>query len=252
MSGFKTLRKVHLTLLETLIAVTLLSVLLVIVFGFFRELAVITTMTQKTEKESFQIRYVETRLGYIFERIVNENDKKTRKFYFYTEPPKNGVSPFTSLIFTFDNGVRIDPTFSGDILARLYVDTEKQLCLAMWPIRVEDPHEYMQNEILLDNVVGLEFQFYSAPERVASEKSLAAPNKIDPEKKEPEKDRWYSDEWLLSYDQMPSLLKIILTIKREPGLLERTKKEGSKEEDMTFEYVYALPSSKNFVYYPPD
>ena len=76
MRSFHSLRKSYMTLLETLIALSLLSVMLVFVFGFFRELSELSRVTEKAQKESFQMRYLETRLGFIFERVVNE--KKIR------------------------------------------------------------------------------------------------------------------------------------------------------------------------------
>lgn len=256
-------RKAHMTLLETLIAFTLLSALLLIVFGFFRELSEITRMTESTQKESFQMRYVESRLAYIFERVVNENQGDTRPFFFYTEPAHDSVSRHDSLIFTFDNGVRLDPAFSGDILGRLYVDQKGRLRLAMWPIRVSDPHEYMKEEVLLDNVKNIEFQFYSAPEKLSNENAIKAPPPITPstqvkllgqekpEPKEPEKDRWYTNEWLLAYDQMPSIIKIILTIETKPTI-QKVNESKDAGKEATYTYTFVLPSSKNPVYYPKD
>ena len=85
MKVFHAQRKAHMTLLETLIAISLLSMLLVFVFGFFRELSEINRMTEQSQKQSFRMRYLESRLGFIFERVVNENES-SRKFFFYTQP----------------------------------------------------------------------------------------------------------------------------------------------------------------------
>ena len=93
------LRKSHMTLLETLIAMTLLALLLTFVFGFFRELSAIAQLSEQAQKQSFQMRYLESRLGFVFERIVNEN-AKDRTFYFYTQPPQENISRFPSLILT--------------------------------------------------------------------------------------------------------------------------------------------------------
>lgn len=259
MKGFKYLRRACMTLLETLIAMMLLSALLFIVFGFFRELTELTRMTENAQRESFQMRYVESRLAFIFERIVNENESTTRSFFFYTDPPRDAISPFTSLIFTFDNGIRLDPTFSGDILGRLYVDRHQRLSLAMWPLNVDDPHEEMKEEVLLDHVVGIQFQFYSAPERVTNDQTIKVPppiappthgkllGKDKPEPKQPEKDHWYTDEWLLAYEQMPSIIRITLTV-AEKSTPFKLPKDNSTEA--IFEYAFVLPSSKNPVYYP--
>ncbi len=84
-------RKMHMTLLETVVATALLSVLLTFVFGFFKELSHISLLTEKAQAESFHMRYVEARLGFIFQRTVREkkegNGKDSRHFFFYTQPP---------------------------------------------------------------------------------------------------------------------------------------------------------------------
>ena len=86
MSPFRMVRKVYMTLLETLIAVSLLSVMLVFVFGIFRELSEVNRLTDLEQKKSFQMRYLESRLNFIFERIVNENEPKKGLFSFTRSP----------------------------------------------------------------------------------------------------------------------------------------------------------------------
>lgn len=245
MKIFRRQRKAHMTLLETLIAISLLSILLVFVFGFFRELSEITRLNEHSQKQSFQRRYLESRLGFIFERVVNENDK-ARQFFFYTQPVNRSFSSSPSLILTFNNEVRLDPTFSGDVVARLYVDLNKQLRLAMWPLHVKEPNQYLQEEILMDNVLDISYSFYAPPERVKDGKAIASPDKIDPEKKTPEKDKWH-EEWLISYEQMPAIMK--MTIK----VADPEAKSNALDTDKVKEYAFyfVLPSSKNYVYYPP-
>lgn len=248
MKRFQCQRKSYMTLLETLIAVSLLSMLLVFVFGFFRELSELTRMTEKSQKESFQMRYLESRLGFVFERIVNENSKD-RKFFFYTQSANRNFSNSTSLILTFDNEVRLDPAFSADVLGRIYVDLEGQLRLAIWPMHVSEPFQYLQEEVLLDHVVNVSYSFYAPPERVSDAKEIASGEKVDPEKKTPEKDKWH-EEWLMSYEQMPSIVKIIVAVAKNPNEF----KSGQRGEDIeTLQHVlhFVLPSSKNPVYYPP-
>lgn len=235
------------TLLETLIAVSLLSMLLVFVFGFFRELSEITRMTEESQKQSFQMRYLETRLGFIFERVVNENES-SRKFFFYTQPTNRNFSSTPSLVLTFYNEVRLDPTFSGDVLGRLYVDLDKRLCLAIWPLHVSEPHQYLQEEVLMENVIDVKYSFYAAPERVKDENQIESGEKIDPEKKTPEKDKWHDNEWFISYKQMPSIMKMVIKVAKDPHA-RSDKKDKEKAKKYIFHFV--LPSSKNYVYYPP-
>jgi hypothetical protein len=243
MKAFYRLRKAYMTLLETLVAISLLSMLLVFVFGFFRELSEIARITEQSQKQSFQMRYLESRLNFIFERVVNENESSLRPFFFYTQPVNHNFSSASSLILTFDNEVRLDPTFSGDVLGRMYVDLDKRLCLVIWPLHVSEPNQYMQEEILMDNVVDVSYSFYAAPARIKDGKEFDFGEKIDPEKKTPEKDKWHQD-WLVSYKQMPSIMKMIVKV---------ANATASADQDKVKEYVFhfVLPSSKNYVYYPP-
>jgi hypothetical protein len=247
MKTFRCQRKAYMTLLETLIAVSILSVLLVFVFGFFRELSGISRMTEESQKQSFHMRYLESRLGFIFERIVNENEDKARTFYFYTQPINRSFSSAPSLILTFYNEVRLDPAFSGDVLGRLYVDLDKRLCLAMWPLHVSDPHEHLQEEVLMENVIDVSYSFYAAPERVKDGKEIDTGKKVDPEKKTPEKDKWH-DEWLISYKQMPSIMKMVVKVAKDP---DSNPDPLDKDKVKEFVFHFVLPSSQNYVYYPP-
>lgn len=249
MKLFHCLRKSYMTLLETLIAMSLLSILLVFVFGIFRELSELSRLTEQSQKESFQMRYLESRLGFIFERVVNEN-ASARKFFFYTQPTNQNFSPTQSLILTFNNEVRKDPAFSGDVLGRIYVDLEGRLCLAIWPLNVSDPYEYLQEEVLLNHVVNVRYSFYAAPIRSRNAKDIDSGEKIDPEKKTPEKDKWY-DEWPFTYAQMPSMMKMIVDVAKNPDDLKEDKLSGNGgTRQILFHFV--LPSSKNPVYYPPE
>ncbi len=238
------------TLVETMIAISLLSMVLMVAFGFFRELSHLSLLMEKQQKDTFQMRYVESRLFFIFSRVVNENLPKMRPFFFYTQPPQK-FSEFKSLILTFDNGVRIDPHFSGDILARLYLDTDHRLHLAMWPLRIPQPHQFMQEEILLDNVVGINLEFYASPEKKMSSKAIGGKSATLKEgQTQPERDQWHT-EWLLTHKQMPSLIKLSLEVAKNPAALLPQNK-GMKVETEQFVYRFVLPSSQNPVYYPPD
>lgn len=241
-------QKRFVTLLETLIAMSLLSMLLVVIFGFFREMTLISNMTEKKQKEAFRLRYVESRLAFLFERIVNEN-ATDRKFFFYCDPAYNAFSKFPSLIITFNNEIRADPSFSGDVLARLYVDNSRNLCLTTWPLYFEgEPQEVQQHEILCENVTDLAFKFYAAPQRLNS-KNFIDPGKIDPNK--PERDRWYENEWRKVFKEMPSIININLEVDDESEDAS-SRNKGKKKTNPEWEFAFVLPSSKYSLYYPPN
>lgn len=239
-------RLVYMTLLETLIAMTLLSLLLVFVFGFFRQFSVTNQAVEQVERQSFQIRYIEVRLGFIFERIVNEK-ARDRDFYFYTEPSSNRYVTSQSLVFTFNNEPRLDPLFSSDVLGKLYVDDQKRLILAIWPLFSDHPKETMKEEVLAYGVQQVKYAFYFPPEPVNDTKDIQNKNH-DPEKKTPERDVWH-EEWLPSYDQMPVIIKMSITFENPSHPLQ---KNSSKKEQTTLteDFYFVLPSSKNPVNYP--
>lgn len=233
MKIFWKIQKRYVTLLETLIALSLLTVLLLIIFTFFKEMSTITNLTEVKQKESFKLRYVESRLAFFFERIVNEN-QSGRDFYFFAGPTPYGQSSFASLVFTYDNKIRLDPTFSGDVLGRLYVDNQKNLCMATWPLHADDPSKHMQKEVLLENVTDLKFHLYAAPEKLISRNFISAPV-IDPNI--PTRNHWYTDEWKMAFQEMPVIIEIDIAIGDNP-----VKK---------WEFAFVLPSSKFPIYYPP-
>lgn len=199
---------------------------------------------EKQQKESFQLRYLESRLAFIFERIVDENDK-TRKFYFYSSPPQSEISAYNSLIFTFNNGVRLNPRFSGDVLARLYVDQEHRLRLAVWPLYIPQPHQSVQEEVLLENVADIEYEFYSPPEQITNKNAVES-KKIDANA--PEKDQWLK-EWLQRYKHMPGIVKLKIFVAKNPKDLERFT-PGTRIETTELLLSFVLPSRQNPLHYP--
>ena len=227
-------RRSYITLLETLIAMSLLSVLLVLIFGFFREVTTLSNLAEVKEQESFKLRYLDSRLAYLFERIVHEK-AKDRTFYFYLDEPKDGVSAFPSLVFTYFNEARADPTLSGDVLARLYVNRDNKLCLAVWPIHALQPWEFVHKEILLEHVEKLDFELYAAPERVSG-KNFITTNEVDPNK--PERNVWHQNHWPRSFQGIPAIIKLTIQTDRK----DREK----------WEFAFVLPSSAFPIYYPPE
>jgi hypothetical protein len=243
----KLTRKCHMTLVEVLVAMSILSILLTVIFGFFRELSKLDEFTHHQQTKTFQRRYLEFRLSYLFSRLINEKDSQKKFFFFLDHPdPSAEVSEFNSLVFTYNNGVRLDPAFSGDLLARLYVNKNNQLCLVSWPsVSADDPPPYgdMQKEILLDNVAGIRFDFFAAlPKNSSTPPSINGPIKGS-----------WQEEWSLAYKQMPSLLKTTLMLKEQKKTLQKNQEQESKEPLLEkLEFVFYLPiaeSTDNYIYY---
>lgn len=221
--------KRYMTLFEVLIAMSLLSLLLVVIFGFFRELSTLNTLTKQTTKEAFQKRYAESRLFYTFSNVVNEN-QSGRSFHFFTT--KDEVSPFPSLVFTFQNGPCIDTRYGGDVLARLYVDQEHHLCLAIWPIEMdpetkEDIRFQYKQEYLLDDIQDFRFSFFTPPDTA---------NDVEPDEnnKLSNAGEWV-EEWSKDLKEMPVIVKLQV-------------KFGSNQDEV---FAFVLPSSKHPITFIP-
>lgn len=217
--------KHHVTLLETMIAMSLLAVLLTMVFGFFKELNVLSSEIENEEKKAFKARLIESRLQNIFSQIVNENES-AKTFFFYTQPPDDS-SAFTQLILSFDNGVRRQPLLSGEVLGHLFLDHEERLVLTIWPIDRKNLEGIYQKEVLLEGVKEIRFRFYAPPPPKADFKASSG---ADPQKTTAPVDQWIEDEWLESYKEMPVIIEIFLTL---------------SDEDQILKMAFVLPSSKH-------
>lgn len=158
--------KRFLTLLEVLIATALLSVLLTIVFGFFRELSILSQDSKKTLQQGFEKRFVESRLSYVFSHTIAEDHKA---FYFYTM--RDELSRFPSLILTFQNNASSEKAAqNSNIIGRLFVDDQKRFCLAYLPLKKnkEDTDEKLLSQVhvecLMENIEEMQFTFLTAPD----------------------------------------------------------------------------------------
>jgi hypothetical protein len=197
--------------------------------------------TDRVSAQNFSLRYIESRLATILPRAIGVNDKK-RDFLFFSVGDEGIAKPGSqSLIFTFDNQVNMDKDFSGHVLARLYLDKDGNLMIAYWPSpkrweNNENPP--MKKEMLLQNVDNLSFEFYIAPERKSAEEK---PRENEPQtkNKDTEKDQkketgenndsnnskgerpeprgdWRREAWLQDYKQLPVMVKMIVTMPKEP------------------------------------
>lgn len=228
-------RKAYLTLIETLIALSLVSMLLTVVFGFFKEVVTLTQLTEKKQRETFGYRYLDMRLNHIFQRI-NNNKGVILKDFFYLENTAKSISHFPSLIFNFNNGPRADPDFSGFLLARLYVDNDKQLCLVTWPLSKEITSiEKMKKEILMTNVKEIKFKFYSPPAMKKSQNEQI-PVHNGPKDEKVINNKWYDQKWILGWPK-PAILKLILTL------------ETDEKKDLDFAMSFVLPLKEQPIHY---
>lgn len=218
------------TLIEVLIATTLTMILLVTVTFFYRQMTILGRQSEILQKEQFHLSYLEKRLMAVIPKTLSPSNND---FYFYTSDAL--INNFQSLVFTFENGVKMDCSDSGHCLARIYVDSAQNLVLGTWasPNRWEsNPNLQMKKEILMENICFLNFEFYVPPKKDRSEmvKTKAKSTEIIPE------NSWHQS-WNSNYNQLPAMMKIHVKIKK--------KKES--EKDAVF--AFPLPRSQMVIFY---
>lgn len=230
--GFHAFRRRLFTLLETLIALALTTIALSTLLFFYREMVTLSSQADQLEKESFQMRYVESKFAFLFPRTLSQTQKKN--FFFFTSRDPGGLfapGNAQSLIFTYDHGVDLSKLFSNQTLAQLFVDAQKRLCLASWPV----PSRWMEGagiplkyEVLMEGVDQLKFGFFIAPDRtwepsVDNSSQNPPPNPPPPPAPNPQtgssstapevvvnpspEGDWI-DYWSQEFRQLPALIKI--------------------------------------------
>lgn len=220
------------TLIEVMVALTLVSILLTIGFGAYSQMSVLEREGDQFRHAALQQRLAQTRLASLFLRIPIPDDFSKKKApkaplpsrVFYTsnrgEP---GLFRPGSLVFTYDNQTDLWPEFCNDVIARLYVkepsgqpgETGGSLWLATWPRPAcsMDP-SLARHEQLLEGVKEVRFRFFVPPEvshteakGVVSTAPIIAPGVAAAPKPTP--DSW-NDTWLISYNQLPLILHLQL------------------------------------------
>jgi len=183
------------SLVELLIAMSLVTMVLGILFGLFWYKARIVHHLTALKQDAELVRLAHARCQTIFSNIVH--GKKNQHFFFTASDHGH-----PSLIFTFKNGVDHEQLFSDDVLAKLFLDQDNQLVLVIWPNpeKANATEKYsMRKEILLDHVTECTMEFWKAPE-----------NNTNPVQNN-------SGEWITSWkkDDRKNPLMIKLRIERE-------------------------------------
>lgn len=223
------------TLMELLIAMVLVSVLLAVLLSYYAQIEVVQSEVTQARLEGFQLRYLQMRLSSVIPYTipvtgpVNESDK-SKDFYFYTNSDET-VAP--ELVFTYDNGIDIDPRFSNHVLGRLMLDQDQQrLFLLTWPVprcwtKEEEPPP-MKREVLIDKVTDIDFQFFYPP---ASQETTGS--SIGGESK-PAADQWHS-RWNMSYQDLPAVVKV---------RVKRNVQTGFTPAGQWIEMAFPLPNAR--------
>ena len=211
----------HATLMEVMIALTLTAILLTCILGAYYQTTRLSKEVQTTRAALMEREELYLRLRSTLEAttIGGGTPQTSSHYYFYTEAG--------ALIFTYDSPINLDPLFSSDLLARLSVDEQQQLCLERWPLPKEkgDTHPSYQKQVLLTQVSGLTISSYNPPPQ-ANEKAL------DSTFKGPSVG-WQS-AWEIDYNLLPAMVK--LTVLRLSG--------------ETIEFLFQIPEGSKPIVYP--
>jgi len=156
------LQKRSFLLLEILIALTLLSFLLSCLFNAMAQGIKVEVTIGESRKTLLARQHLQTRLQDLFLSIAPTNLPPIYTQVFPQEKKE-------SLMIHFDNGIDPNPSFSGPILGRIYLDEEHNLALALWPIGKENKNKPWRKEILLKGVSQFQFQFLGQKQKKEDE-----------------------------------------------------------------------------------
>ncbi len=193
--------KRSMTLIETIIAMTLFSLLFTTLFFWY------STFSKKSiDPPHLQERYYIERLSSIFSNATLNSKRGVTAFY----------SSGDSLVFTFENGPCEEPSLSDVVLARLYIDHQAEaLCLTIWP-QPKEGKMLLAPSItfpLLDHVKDLTFSFYYPPNPFAGP---ILPNEI---KSNFPREGWQPN-WKPEYRCLPALVKLFTDDKKPPFIFD--------------------------------
>lgn len=232
-------KKRMMSLLEVLIALTLISSLLLVLFSVYRYIDHVHNKVKAEEKESFQALYIQSRLSQIFCHALQEPEDKdeSNHFYFFSSETKY---PFPYLVLTYNNRAAVPPLFSNEVIAKIYVEEDKKedtrkLCLTIWPSpsRCKESPPPIKKEILMESISSLEFSFYLPPRHDLAERPV-----------DPIYDKvcgWNSFWPVISQEEykhshLPAMIK--MTIKVE-------EKKGNKPREYVLAFI--LPYTQNHI-----
>lgn len=236
--------KRHMTLIEVMIAMALVSILLTALMGYYAQIETIRYDVDKAQDEGFQLRYLQARLSYVLPRALPVKGspgepEKVRDYFFFSS--SEGL--FSELVFSYDNGVDLDERFSNHVLGRLFVEEAESgnyLVLATWPVprcwTKEGESPPIRKEILIDHIEGLDFEFFhpsEAPEGVRTNVA-GIDTQLMGEESELERNQWHSN-WSSSYKYLPAIVKV---------RIKRSIQTGITKPSEWLDLAYPLPNAK--------
>ncbi len=179
------------TLIETMICLSLLSLLLGSLFFWYQHISIQKSKLHAVKWPILEERFAQQRLNTVL--------RTTQKELFFS-PTKD------QLFFLFQRGSHPEPLLGGTVLGCLFYDENNHsLYLRIWPNPIdgeilEEPTQVLK---ILDRIDHAEFKFYSPEDRF---KLAVSPGEVGKEKPET---GWQS-LWKKEYETLPALIKIQL------------------------------------------
>ncbi len=188
-------------LFEILVALSLMGVLISLLFSFMVQSVRVEKKMEKArsvilERQRFQIR--------IQDLLTTLSSQPSLPSLYTQKFPKEETE---SLIVFFDYGIDPDPSFSGIVTGRIYIDENHDLCLACWPTQ-EDKEHLWRKEILLSDVSSFSLQFLTSLEKSNPEESKAI----------------WKGTWPKEKKGLPCIIRVIL-----------------EKENRTLQFAFRLP-----------
>lgn len=195
MRAFILLKRRCFTLLEVLISLALTTLLLSILLAAYFQAEKASAEGERMRAGLWPRRMLAERLNALFSTLEKPDTKQ--KVFFYSSQDNS------SLLFTYNNGVSLSPSFSGEVLSELFLNKKGEITLLTWPARSTWNEEMPPNpkrEVLLKDVEDLNFEFF----QVGTDKETA--------------------QWVYSWDKAKNAL---------PGMVRIRFKKSKNQEDET-------------------
>jgi hypothetical protein len=121
-------KRYPLTLLELMVAFSLVSILLVTLWGLYRSWLVTSEKNQKLQSQVHKMVFLKERLDKIALLVASSQEGDAN--YLFT--PQEKVEGLPTVCLSYYN--QPDPTssFNGKVCSLLYLNSVKELCLATW------------------------------------------------------------------------------------------------------------------------
>lgn len=143
-------------LFEIIVGLALLSGLLCVLFSFFTSGVKMQDKLKRAEAALIERQHASQRLQSILTSVIPVAGQHVPASLYTQQFPEEKE---LSLVVYFDHGIDPDPAFSGPSLARIYVNSKHELCLAIWPKDREKDKTFVRYEVLLQNIETFLFQF---------------------------------------------------------------------------------------------